>query len=113
MKKVESLADYLGTSVAPRTEINAPQFEDITDAKRFAEAVLGSRDFRLYIVNSLAMGSLSSGVICRLMDYAWGKPVERIEHSGKEGDPIEVITRIVRVVVDPKAKDEQKQDVVH
>jgi hypothetical protein len=40
---------------------------------------------------------LPSAVITRLMDHAWGKPVERVEHTGKGGEPI--VTEVRRVIV--------------
>jgi hypothetical protein len=40
-----------------------------------------------------------------MYDYAYGKPVEHVEHTGEHGQPIEVITRVVRVIVDPELDD--------
>jgi len=71
----------------------------ITDAREFAKAVLESREFREYIVEGLRSRDLSPTVIIRLMDYAegWGKPPERVEHTGKDGQPI--VTEVRRVVI--------------
>lgn len=69
----------------------------ITDPQEFAQAVLQSRDFRQYILIGLQTQELPSSVILRLMDYAWGKPVERVEHTGKDGQPI--VTEVRRVVI--------------
>ena len=111
MDKVQTLAEYLGTDVAPPLD-PSPRLEDITNAKQFAEAVLTSREFRLYIINSLTLGSLPAAITCRMMDYAWGKPIDRVEHAGIDGAPIEIITRIVRVIVDPSGH-EKEDEVVH
>ncbi len=100
---MQSLAEFLGT--AQPLEPDAPRLEDITDPKAFAEAVLASRDFRSYIVNSLALGSLPAAITTRLMDYAWGKPAERVEHSGR----IDSVTEVRRIVihVDAEKQDEE------
>lgn len=100
MEKFRSLAEALGT--LPPVEGDGapmPRLEDITDSKAFAKAVLESREFRQYIVNGLTLGDLPSAILCRLMDYGWGKPVERVEHSGPDGQPIETVAEVRRVVV--------------
>lgn len=81
---------------------------EITDAKQFAKAVLESRDFRQYIVFGLRSGKVPPAVMLRLMDYAdgWGKPVERVEHTGKDGQPIETVTEVRRVVIRVDARPE-------
>jgi hypothetical protein len=109
---MQSLAEFLGTS--PAATETAPRLEDITDSKTFALAVLSSAEFRSYIVNSLTLGSLPAAVITRMMDYAWGKPVDRVEHTGKDGSPIEMITEVRRVIVRvPQETEEMHDEVVH
>jgi hypothetical protein len=104
VEKLQTLADFFGTSkVDPGPDVI--QLEDITDSKAFALAVLNSKEFREYIINGLTLGELPSAIICRLMDHGWGKPVEHVEHTGEHGQPIEVITRVVRVIVDPELDD--------
>lgn len=78
---MQSLADYLGTAPPKPEQVPALQVYDFatTTAKEFAEAVLNSQEFRRYIIHGLTLGELPPAVITRLMDYAWGKPVERIE----------------------------------
>lgn len=95
---MESLADFLGLNTLPRED--SPSSEPtFLNAEDFSKAVLSSPEFYRYIINSLALGSLPSGVLCRLMDYGWGKPPERVEHTGKDGNPIETITEVRRVIV--------------
>ncbi len=109
MEKIQSLAEFLGT--APAVPDPGPRLEDITDAKAFAEAVLSSKEFRQYIVGALTLGELPPQIILRMMDYAWGKPSERVEHTGPHGRPIETI-KIVRVVVDPQVTvDEMPEEL--
>lgn len=76
----QSLADYLGTSdstAAPDAE--TPPAAASLKGKEFAQAVLDSQEFRDYIVASLKLGEIPSVIVVRMMDYAWGKPVERLE----------------------------------
>lgn len=112
---METLAHYLG--VEPQQPVAEPfSLEDITDAKQFAEALLNSREFRSYIINSLALGSIPSAVLIRVMDLAgWTKPPERIEHTGKDGQPIETITEVRRIIVHTEQQHEAALDprIVH
>lgn len=104
MEKFQTLADYLGT--APVADGAAPvqRLEDISgDAEKFCKAVLDSFEFRQYIVHGLTLGSIPAAVMLRIMDKAgWQKPPEQIEHTGKDGKPIE-ITEVRRVIVQAKA----------
>ena len=109
--KLQSLAEYLGTAPGPAETTDVePQLVDVNDPKAFALAVINSRDFRQYIVNQLTLGDLPPAILVRLMDYAWGKPVERVEHTGKDGGP--VVTEIRRVIVRaPQDDDEDISDI--
>lgn len=82
MEKVQSLAEYLGvdSSDGLQAEPPGPRLEDISDPKEFAHAVLNSQEFRSYIVSGLVLGNVPgfTGILTRLMDHAWGKPVERL-----------------------------------
>lgn len=102
----QSLAEFLGMKdpVAPAEA----RLEDITDSKQFAVAVLDSREFRSYIVNGLILGTIPSAIVTRMMDYGWGKPPDRVEHTGKDGNPIETVTEVRRTIVhvNVEAQDE-------
>lgn len=105
MEKPASLADFLGVP-DPRPVEDVPQQEpsfsdavDIVDPSTFCKRIVGSREFRQYIMNGIVLGDLPSAIGTRLMDHAWGKPPERVEHTGKDGGPIEAITEIRRVIV--------------
>lgn len=108
MEKAQSLAEFLGTNDSAALVDVQPRLEDITDSKEFALAVLASREFRSYIVNSLLLGSLPAAVVIRMMDYGWGKPPDRVEHTGKDGNPIETVTEVRRTIVhvNVEAQDE-------
>lgn len=105
---MQSLADFLGVSVAKSeddkvsrdgiTASNDERFEKLT-GKEFAVAVLDSPEFRRYIVAGLILGDLPAAILCRLIDHGWGKPPDRLEHTGKDGNPIETVTEIRRTIV--------------
>lgn len=78
------------------------QFLEITDSKEFVKAILDSRLFKEYIVDGLRARTIPPTVLMRLMDEGWGKPVDRVEHTGKDGQPIETISEVRMVVVKPK-----------
>lgn len=103
---MQSLAEHLGT-LMPAQEGERLRLEDIADSEAFARAVLSSREFRSYIVDGLVLGSLPPAVILRVMDMGgWTKPPERIEHTGRDGRPIETV-KIIRVIVDPHVGGEE------
>lgn len=99
MDKPQTLADLLDPPGAAASSALDQKLEDITDSKTFALAVLESLGFRRYIINGLTLGDLPAAILCRLMDYGWGKPPEHIEHTGKGGGAIETITEVRRVIV--------------
>lgn len=82
---MKSLAEHLGMldaqpSVAPApAEDSLARALDEKDPLRFAQAVLNSQEFKEYIVNSLKLGEIPSGVLLRIMDYAWGRPIDKLE----------------------------------
>jgi len=103
----QSLAEYLGIK-DPRAP-EAPVFPSPgkMTAKAFCEAVLNSEEFRTYILNGLVYRDLHPTILKRIMDQGWGKPTEHIEHTGKDGEPIETITVVRRVIV-PPSEDEHE-----
>lgn len=106
-----SLYDSLHGVAEQPTMVTSNSEPDYTllSGKEFAEAVLKSNEFRTYVVRGLSSGDLPSAVLCRLMDYGWGKPAERVEHSGVAGNPI--ITEVRRVIVRAPALEEFEVDL--
>src|SRR5262245_3013308 len=100
---MESLADYLRLEdAAPTAPVEAPAtdlFSGITTIKEFAERVLNSADYRASLLRRIQLDELPAQIEALLYYYACGKPTERIEHSGKDGGPLEVVTQVRRVVV--------------
>jgi hypothetical protein len=100
---MKSLADFLDVP-DPRTpeqlELPEPKVEDVLDVedpKEFCKKILGSRQFRQYILNGIVLGDLPPGIVMRVMDHGWGKPPERHEVVGEGGGP--VITEVRRIIV--------------
>ncbi len=101
MEKFQSLADFLG--VEPGNTPSEPRTDDllnISDPTTFCQRVLNSREFRQYILNGITLGDIPPAVMCRIIDHAWGKPVDHVEHTGK----VETITEVRRVVVHVDAR---------
>lgn len=105
---MESLATFLGVQLpdpAAAPPADGPAFEelvDVSDPQKFCQGIVASREFRQYILTGILLGGkdgLPPAVMCRIIDHAWGKPVERVEHSGKDGAPI--VTEIRRIIVRP------------
>lgn len=106
-------AGTLGPSVP-----EAPEWQSLT-GKDFARHVLDSIEFRRYIITALNIGELPPAIILRMMDYVWGKPIEKVEHehTGKDGQPI--VTEVRRVIIRASEFDtvevptEVKPEVMH
>ena len=76
----QSLAESLGIN----TQISeAPdEISEIiskTTVKEFCQGVLSSEEYRRSIVRRVAADSLPSAVECKMYEYAYGKPVDRVE----------------------------------
>lgn len=94
----ESLNSGERASFAAPLPQREPDYLGLT-GKRFAKAVLDSQEFKQYIVDGIMKRDLPPAVLCRLIDHGWGKPPDRVEHTGTDGKPIEMITEVRRVVV--------------
>lgn len=113
MSKNLSLADVLAVG-DPRSEEarqlaeelpSEPTLDgavDISDPKAFCERILASREFRQYIMHGIVIGDLPPAIVARVMDHGWGKPPEKHEHTGANGEPIKTVTEVRRVIVRPK-----------
>lgn len=105
MAQPQTLADLLGASELPA------RLEDVAgDAKAFCEAVLNSAEFRQYVVSGLLLGSIPAAILSRVMDVAgWPKSADVHKLVGANGGPIETVTEVRRVIVDPSAEKQQQQ----
>ena len=74
---MKSLADSLGIN-PPEQEL--PEQEPTPkSAKDFAKRILSSAQYRESIKRRIVTDTLSAAVECKLYDYAYGKPVDRVE----------------------------------
>lgn len=101
-----SLAEFLGVGDQDAPPREPPVALDNLSPKQFCQAILNSSEFRTYLLNGISLGDLPAAVIIRVMDIGWGKPAERIEHTGKDGQPIETITEVRRVLVRAEQQEE-------
>jgi hypothetical protein len=76
---MQSLADVLGVPDPKQPDAPAPRDPGKLTAKQFCQAVVNSPEFRAYITNGIFVGDLPAPILLRIMDTAWGKPVERVE----------------------------------
>lgn len=84
--RMKSLADVLGVAdptLAPENRTEPDIDPDSMSAKQFATAILTSRQYRESLLRRIIMDELPPGIEAKLMDYAWGKPVDRVEVEDK------------------------------
>jgi hypothetical protein len=79
---MKSLAEHLG-AVDPRPEHKRPQDDfdaliDVTEPVKFCKGIVESREFRQYILSGIVLGDLPPAIMTRIIDHAWGKPVEQL-----------------------------------
>ena len=101
MEKFQSLADLLGSEAStPDKSALEAEYVDLVntkDATEFCRKLVESKMFREYILRGIILGDLPSAMATRVADHGMGKPPERIEHTGKDGEPI--VTEVRRVIV--------------
>lgn len=118
MEKVQTLADFLGTTDLEKPEGPVELFaiESLT-AKEFAQKIIASPEYRGHLMRMILLDEVPPAVDCMLWHYAYGKPTERVEHTGKDGQPIETITEVRRVVVRAvdvdEAEDQRQRYTTH
>jgi hypothetical protein len=95
---MQSLAEYLGVAVHADVPAQPVECESV---ESFARQILTSPEYRASLFRRIILGELPAAVELRLLDYAWGKPTERIEHSGEVK-----LTKVVREIVDPVRDDQ-------
>lgn len=95
---MQSLAESLGLLDIKEDFKEDPhaKYEGLSGVE-FCRAVVDSPEFRRYVVTGILAHDIPPALVTRIVDHAWGKPTERVEHSGVNGAPI--ITRVERVVV--------------
>jgi hypothetical protein len=104
LEKLQTLAEFLGTDQALNLPTELPQLT----VKDFCRGVLESREYRQSVLQRVTLGNLPPAVECRMYDYAYGKPPDRVEHTGADGKPMEMITEVRRVIVRVPIEDEEQ-----
>jgi hypothetical protein len=61
------------------------------EIEEFARSIIEHPDVQLKLLDDALAGTLPPAVMQMLFYYAYGKPVERIEHSGNAQKPLQVI----------------------
>lgn len=112
-----SLFDTLSPEDKPAVPLDNNEETDWAglSGKAFSRAVLDSREFKRYIVDGLLTRELPAAVITRIMDHAWGKPVERVElRQPNEFDDVSVedvekrISYLAGIVQDMRRNQQQQ-----
>lgn len=107
---MKTLAEHLGVvdprPVEKQSKDDFDTLIDVTDPVDFCKRVVASREFRQYVLSGIVLGDLPPAVMTRIIDHAWGKPAERVEHTGK----VEMITEVRRVVVQAASESEQEHE---
>ena len=120
MEKYQSLADFLGVDNVPKDDLPessplvpapAPPEPPLISlervdigkltAREFAEILVNSVEFRRYLVFGLTLGNLPgfTSILGRVLDHLWGKAPDKLELTGKDGRPLEVVTEVRRVII--------------
>lgn len=77
----------------------------------FARKIVQSREYRMALITRVIQGELPPAVEIRLLDLAFGKPPDHVEHTGRDGEPIKTITEVRRVIVHAEDYDEESKQV--
>ncbi len=114
---MKSLYESLHVPDPRATEVAPSALDEALNltGKEFCTAVLESIEFRRYIADGIRSQIIPSAILTRIMDHGWGKPPDRVELTGKDGEPVKTVTRIVRVIIDPAtdSANEHTDAVVH
>lgn len=107
---MKSLANHLGIAdPAPEpvdpTELSDTDIENMS-VQDFCRGILRSRDYRKALLLRVRIGDLPPAIESLIYHYAEGKPVDRVEHMGKDGKPIQLAVAIKRIIIDPKGDTE-------
>ena len=100
----------IGSGLAGPGRPKGRKSDAVLAAEEFARSIVESDEYRELVWKRLRAGILPPAVEVLLHHYAHGKPTDRVELSGADGEPLEVIACVRRVIVDPQERD---TSVVH
>lgn len=76
---VKSLYDSLHPDAPSAADTHVLPSTKRMTAKTISRLLLNSEEYRLSLVNRIITGTLPSAIECKLWDYAYGKPIEKVE----------------------------------
>src|ERR1051326_6377433 len=88
---MKSLWDALHIADPEQPDAPAPEPMPKLTAKAMCRDILNSPQYRRSLIDRIIFKELPPAVECRLWDYAYGKPVERVEMKDKS-NPLEGAT---------------------
>jgi hypothetical protein len=80
-----TLAEVLGIHEADE-QVTIEERPKKLQAKSFCRDLLASPEYRASLLRRIILDELPPAVECKLMDYAWGKPVERVAITHEQED---------------------------
>jgi hypothetical protein len=108
---VETLAKFLNVPEPGPNETPPVMGSDPWDGaptmREFAEKVLASKEYRASLYRRVLLDELPAQIEALLYYYAAGKPTERVEHTGKDGKPIESVHEVRRIIVHQRPQLEE------
>ena len=75
----KTLADLLGVENPQEPDYHPAAVEAHATAKTYAIEILNSPEYRASLMRRIVIDELPSAVECKLWDYAYGRPVERVQ----------------------------------
>jgi hypothetical protein len=90
-ERPQSLLTFLGNERAEPQQSSAHNLLSCDNVRDFCRGILSSREYRQSVLDRIIIGQLAPAVECRFYDYAYGKPVERVEFKDTT-DPLDDFT---------------------
>lgn len=89
---LEFLSGESAKTAEPAAETkSAREYLSCDNVKDFCKGILQSREYRQSLLDRIILGDLAPQIETRLYDYAYGKPVERVEFKDTS-DPVDEFT---------------------
>jgi hypothetical protein len=84
---MKSLFESLGLSDPPQETLQPVPTVPLTKAtaKAFCRELLASPEYRMSLVGRMISGELPPALECKIWEYAYGRPVDRVEIDDKRG----------------------------
>ena len=83
---MKSLAEILGTDTPASSSPTSDTAPKKLTVKSLAKGILESVEYRRSVARRVADGTLPPAVECKLYEYAYGKPVDKVEINDKRNN---------------------------